>query len=684
MMRWVTASLFGILLTTGVAAAQPTPRPTGQPDPAGCAPARARAQELLKEFNTRVSATDRADAQAAVQEAARKGQGRADGYNAFAAGAMLQARFTAAAWGALEASALAWNATHVANTGVFLIYLDRPEDAGRFLGCAREMDPRSPFVIEAQAMLAYQRKDCANATKLIEEAVRLLPGDMNVRYAAGIIHFKCGDRAKAKQYLLMAREQKPDDKTVQQALKVVDPAGQSASQPKDELRQLIEECFRFLDEMVARGELVSRMLNRVREAEMGPGWKPQDYRAHLRKHVEENKREISKREKTARDSAGRPYPPAWNLALYQCVAAHIEAVYDYQQMFNYIQKLSLMAAAMRTDPLLLAQKLTHDINTPSGHRFLPSRLVDYLLYDGRTKYIEALKPAAKLHGAAFCAVAVPAWQAYRAAVVANMRAAQGGFPAAAENYANYWLSFANQASDYARRAVAAMKPTADGSHKTLAEYVNRAYDSRIGTYTIGAVSDFLLNMRRDLVEALDAAPKAVSAAAAGRPRGPFAECEQEDPEKTSLEAELDKLVAALKDASKVEGGPTGFDCEVKVGAFEVNIKSAGGRHLEVKVSEEVGGKSYGLSGTTENRTGLDRFGVEASYGETDISAEGVTVKAEVKLWGEAEANGKIDYGAEVEGKLGAGVSMAGGTLACYFVQAKVKFNARVFVETLTK
>ena len=677
---------------SGPQSADPAPLPSATPalrvagrpttSSAHCAAVKARAGQLLAEFEAKVTPADRQAAAAAVQEAAAKGQSQAEGYNLFAGGEALKGNFTAAAWGALKAAGLEWNATFVANAAVYLIDLNRLDDADPLLTCAAELDPRSPFVVEAQAMLALRRNDCDRAKERIALAVRLLPGDMNVRYSAGVIHHKCGDRATALRYLRDAELLMPDDEVVKEAIKVVDPSAASRPRQRDALDLLVEECFAFLDEMIARAELRSEELNAMHRELSDGAHAGQDFADELRRHALDAKGEITRYLAQARDDRfGPPDPFLWNQVISECVQAYAEVIFNYERMHATLGRFHVMAAALGMEPVAYCARC-------KGQRDL-----EFVFLDEDKRYLEGLVPAMRKldeclkrggadHDAcfrAFCDDALPFLKKYIANATANMAAAEAGFPGAAEDYANYLLSFRDRGADYATRALKAWKATprdpASSAQilSTTAAMADQQLDAVV-EFTTAVLSETHQTLR----SALEYGPQELKAAADDDPeRGNYRLCPQTRPDPIPVDPPIDPFLDALRAATTVEVGPNVFDCEVKAGAFSVQVKSTGGRDLSVKVSEKVGDVSYGASVGTGGRVGG-----EVSYSQS-ASSHGVAAKASVKIWGEARRGGGVNYGAQVEGKLGVGVTYKGQGLACYLVSGKATFNARVFADRLS-
>jgi Flp pilus assembly protein TadD len=648
---------------------------------ASCDLARGRAAELEAELAREVTASERDAADQSVRDALARGQSEAEAYDLFAGGAALEARFAVAAWGALEAAARQWRPAFVSNIGVYLLYLDRLEDAELFLTCARELDPRSPFTIEAQAMLALERGDCDEAKRLVATAVQLLPGDMNVRYTAGIIEHRCGDRVRAVQYLRDAELLMPDDETVREALRAIAGSGSAVPRERDSLDRLVGECLAFLDQTVARAELASDYDNLIQAELFAGGWTESDFAEQTRSHAAYHRQRIRELENQARNGqSGRPDAFAWNQTVYECVNAYSEAASDYQLMSLPTAPIVIMAMAMRMEPVVLASK----------YAIVVQDRVDWVLLDADDAFYEALRPVddalvrcIEADGAteacyrAWCGAAVPLWQSYRATVAGNMMSAEDGYPGAAEDYGNYWLDYVQRVDDFARRSIDLLKPVpgTPGAQQQEAELIAEL----AGIHTDGMMEFLVAKLGETsgyLQNALRYAPDELLAAADSGPNGRGSTCTQQRPDEVAVDPPLDPFLEALAAATSSSVDPQFVDCEVKVGNFSVSVKSAG-RGVEVKLGEKIGEST---SAGVVAKPGA-RFGGEVSYSQSG-SAHGVAAKATVKLWGEAGGGRATAYGAQLEGKLGVGVSAGGQGLSCYFVSAKATFNARAFADAL--
>ena len=669
---------------------------------ADCQSAYKRALELIQEYDIKLSSGDRSMAENVVDKVVKNGASRADGYNEYGGGEMMQARYISAAWGSLKAATLEWNPRHVSNVGIYLSYLNRLDDATIFLQCAEKMASQSPFVIEARAMLAYRKLDYKTATQLIGQAVNMMPGDMNVRYTAGVIFYKAGDRLRAKQYLQDALRIAPDYKTIIDALKIVDPSGQPNTQPpQDALRKLIAECFQFMDDMLVQGELAGRYIQEMRVMEgtfYGGGVLGGDAYETMRLGVIQSKAEITDLETRARAKQNSARPVSWNATLQACIIAYLTTIANYQYIINERGVDIVIAHALGITPVSLIEKMKphHGNNT-----------YRYVIQDEKFKYYQIEDPARKTYEAGakscesrddveacirpyletYCTTMIPVWFSHWKKVQANMRTAKAGYPNAAKDYAKRWNLFANQAADYSKRSLSAMKPVTDADLKLIpaasrqmiistsspeahAKMTRDSYQSYIGSITSNLVATTLSQSNEFLMEALETAPDAFLHSSLY-----IDDCQQKKPDTINLDAEIEKLLAAFKEASEYE---VSFEpeCELEIGGWKTSFQpfssdnSANLESSDLKVIVDVANNRWG---------GEYGKGFDANYGP-------LTGEVSVKVWGEGQiVGGNADYGVQLEGKVGLGVKKKGvGGFACYFARQTYKFNARAFASALTR
>lgn len=661
------------------------------------------ALQLTQEYDARLPSAERTVAETVVDRAVGKGSSRADGYNEYGGGAMMQAQYESAAWGSLKAATLEWNPLHITNVGIYLSYLNRLDEAGIFLQCASKLAPQSPFVIEAQAMLAYRKLDYKSATRLIEQAVRMMPGDMNVRYTAGVIFYKSGDRLRAKQYLQEAQRIVPNYPTIIKALKVVDPSGQSSSPPQDAMDKLVAECFRYMDEMLIRGEAAGRYREEMRVVEgisrEGIPAGGDEYE-RLRRDVQQNKAEITNLELRARNKQNVARSVDWNATLQACILAYLTTTTNYQSIIIDRVVDILIAQSMRMTPIRLVEKMKLH-GSSNSYR--------YVIQDEKFKFYQVEDPARKTYSAgakscegrsddnacrrpyeeAYCATVIPVWISHWNNVLANMRSAEAGYPDVAKDYANRWKRLANQAAEYSKRGLSAMKPVTEAELKHLpaesrqmiigiaspeahSKLTKDLYKSYIGSMTSLLVAPTLSQSNEVLVDALDTAPAAFLHSAFY-----VEDCQQKKPDTLNLDAAIEKLIAALNEASEFDGGFV-FECELEIGGWKIAYKP-----LSTDNTFNIEHENYKVDVDPAN----NRWGGEAGPPPLDGNYGALTGEVSVKVWGERNilGGGPPDYGVQFEGKVGVGGKIKGvGGAACYFGRATYKFNARAFASALTR
>jgi len=100
----------------------------------------------------------------------------AEAWSDFAAAVLLMGDLELAAWAGLQAVRLDWDAELVGNAATYLLHAGRVE-ARSWLLCARDMGPRSVFVLEALAVAHEKAGDIAGARAAIGQARRLDPED---------------------------------------------------------------------------------------------------------------------------------------------------------------------------------------------------------------------------------------------------------------------------------------------------------------------------------------------------------------------------------------------------------------------------------------------------------------------------------------------------------------------------
>jgi len=679
------------------------------PAPADCEATAVLAARLLGESETKLSPSDRQLAQVVLQKALVRKLSEADGYNAFAAGAFVQGQFEPALWGSLKATALNWNSRHLLSVGAALVSLRRIDEAESFVACAALKNPQSPFVAEAQGMLAHRWHDCAGATKLMDQVVQKLPRDMNARYSAAIVHHKCGNAARAKSLMHDALDMAPTDETVYEALKVIDPAGASPKESKvpDAVRRQIAECFRFMDEMVALADAEAKLNQQIAQ---GNDSVSADYARELRDAVVKRKASLLQQE----EAAARPGQSAgaWNEVLRSAIVSYNETLAQYFLVANNngMAVTKIFAASLRLSPVALESQS----QPPDGSYLVLDELRKYDTFRGPER--EALatcdkgcansgegKPCNEQCFVNYCAKIMPPYSSFAARTRATRSSAVVGFPKAAASFARYWQAYADQAADYATRTVRVMTFSkgvfANGSDaKTMLKLVKLGFSGSIGVGVIRPTRMALTSTQERMATEWEDAKHAIQRELESR-------ClVAEPPTEPTVSAQIDDLIAALKESGEFESKFENPECEIEIGSFKLSCKPLG--FEGVKATVDLGGVKV--------RADLDRWGVLASEGMTgddddmgigvatgpiavdakatkvflskrefEGNARGANVKIGEAVWLERDAKGKVTAFVQAQSKLGVGVEAEGlGKAGCDFYSASAKLNLREFAEAL--
>lgn len=672
---------FGISLTIlgrTVAAqrdALPAPLATSVARSAECGAALASASRLL----TEMPPPSGAEADEALAAAAKRGLSRADGYDALSAASMLHGEMPAAASASLQALTLEWGPRHATNLGIALMYLNRYDDAAGLLTCARELDPDLVFAIEAQAMLAHRRKNCSEATRLIGEAAARIPSDANVHYSTGVIRFKCGDRAGAAAELRVAVEIAPVDAVMVQALAV---AGAGVPPPKPTptpkaVRQKIDELFRFMDEAVAIAERKSHPLKTVALAMGQRDTKDVDVPLErLKQGIVSKKASVLQIEALTATLAPQMGPDVWNGLLDECIRTYFQTTMDLyraREPGRGINQMILMGAALGQEPAALGDRARD--NGP-------------LIQGESTRYGKIVSANTNLPGVGInCPPIRSAYRVLVERVETNMNALSDGFPRAGADYINLWLSYAEQAADYAKRttAVARFPATNASAGPAWTARIQSAYESMVHRAVLTDVAGFL---RASQARASSEVSSASQTLVTSRLR----ECDEAPKEAASLADAIERLMEAFEKAGEYGASLTTPDCTIGIGPVKIACKPLAFEGVKgtwsggpVKVSASAGDR-WGVDGSvgpfSESSKG-SRMNIATT--KSEASYDGVKGEMSVSTWIEHSTSGKADAFVEVKGTLGLGVDAEGlGTVGCEFFNANAKFNLRAFAETLTR
>lgn len=642
---------------------------------AACAAARAAAPRLVAEIVPR-----------ATPEPATSSKGRArspaDAFEATAGASLLKGEVASAASASLQALLLEWTPRHSANAGVALMYLGKQEEAASFVACARDLDPNLAFAIETQALLAHRRKDCASAKRLIDEVVMRMPRDANAHYSAGIIHFKCGDRAGAERELRVAVELAGVDPVMTAALAVVAPGAAPATSTPKEVRRKIEELYRFMDEAVATAERDRALLLKI-AAVQGAGAADGIERAieRLKRTIATGKAQIESLEAASQKQAAQ-YPqfaaPAWNALLAECVRQYFKVtmdLYHAREPDQGIGQTIVAAASFGQQPLAFAERM-HD----SGK--------GWVIQDLAKPYEAVVRANTNIPGVGIRCE--PIRESYRdlvQRVAASKDALADGLPRAAADYSNGWLQYAAQAADYAKRAAMvtrfAKSETADKDRWTT--HVRNMYAADIGNAVLADVRRFLSATQSRAASDVRGVPSWMQGLR-------ISVCDREASAPASLADALAALLDALSKAGSYDASFETPDCTLAIGSVKISCKPLAFEGVKasfsgpVKVSATVSGERMGVDASVGSFSGgsggSGRMNVAST--STEASAYGIQGELGVSSWIEQGANGQSNAFVQAKGTLGVGIDAEGlGSVGCELFSASAKLNLRAFAEALS-
>ncbi|MEQ1867561.1 MAG: hypothetical protein ABL996_23285, partial [Micropepsaceae bacterium] len=93
-----------------------------------------------------------------------------------------------AAWAGLKAVQIRWSGETVANAGIYLYHAAKTQDALQFLNCAYESGYRSPYLLEALAVVHQTNGNNAQARQFINQAFAAAPDDLLIETEASFIN----------------------------------------------------------------------------------------------------------------------------------------------------------------------------------------------------------------------------------------------------------------------------------------------------------------------------------------------------------------------------------------------------------------------------------------------------------------------------------------------------------------
>ena len=145
-------------------------------DAASCQVARKRVPALQKELALLVDVAVQTAAENYVAHRAPTSS-VGEAWDEFAMGLFMAGDAAAATWSELKGLSAEWDAEHLGNAGVFLIYLSKPADGQTFLNCAYSLGDRSPYLFEALSTASRQLGRNDDARSSIDLAEQLTPAD---------------------------------------------------------------------------------------------------------------------------------------------------------------------------------------------------------------------------------------------------------------------------------------------------------------------------------------------------------------------------------------------------------------------------------------------------------------------------------------------------------------------------
>lgn len=152
-----------------------------------CRSVQERDEQLISEIEPTLPAQAKAAAQ---QYTANPGPGVSTdkAWGDYAAAFSLVGEAQVAAWAGLKAVQIRWSGETVANAGVYLYHAGKTQDALQFLNCSYESGYRSPYLLEALAVLHQTGGNNAQARQFINQALAAAPDDVLIENEASFIN----------------------------------------------------------------------------------------------------------------------------------------------------------------------------------------------------------------------------------------------------------------------------------------------------------------------------------------------------------------------------------------------------------------------------------------------------------------------------------------------------------------
>jgi hypothetical protein len=152
-----------------------------------CQDARRRADQLLTESEGSVSPQSKASIEKFV---AKPGPGVSSGkaWGDYAAAALMTGDTSSALWAGLRAAQIRWSGETATNAGIYLFHSGKTQDALQLLTCAYGSGYRSPYLLEALAVVHHAGGRVAEARQFITQAAQADPDDVLIETEASFIN----------------------------------------------------------------------------------------------------------------------------------------------------------------------------------------------------------------------------------------------------------------------------------------------------------------------------------------------------------------------------------------------------------------------------------------------------------------------------------------------------------------
>ena len=154
---------------------------------APCQDARQRADQLVTEFERLISPQSKASAEQSVSKP-EPGVSSAKAWGDYAAATLMTGDTSTAAWAGLRAANIRWSGETTTNAGVYLFHAGKTQDALQLLTCAYGSGYRSPYLLEALAVVHHAGGNVGEARQFINQAKQSEPNDVMIETEASFIN----------------------------------------------------------------------------------------------------------------------------------------------------------------------------------------------------------------------------------------------------------------------------------------------------------------------------------------------------------------------------------------------------------------------------------------------------------------------------------------------------------------